>query len=167
MTTMENFSSLKKRPLDLILVSFYAFFIFSSFFFDSLNGLDLPIAADAPYFLCRLTYEVYAKGTDPLLIANPPFVQYATFVSAFVWGPLYILFIYGILKKKAWIRVPALMYSGALMYSMIFYIGLEFHNPLNPEWEVENGFKFLAFNGPYLLIPMLTAYRFRRPNPFG
>ncbi len=164
---MKNQWPLSKRPLDLVLVGFYSFFVISSFFFDSLNGLDLPLAADAPHFLCRLTYEIYAKETDPLLIANPPFVQYATFVSAFVCGPLYLLFIYGMVQRKSWIRVPALMYSGALIYSMIFYIGLEFHNPANPEWEVENGFKFLAFNGPYLLIPILTAWRFRKPHPFG
>jgi hypothetical protein len=164
---MSRLRDLLNRPFDLVLTLTFSFFTISSLFFDILNGLNLPLSADSPAWLCRITYELYAKDTDPLLIANPSFVQYATFISALVFGPFYVLFVYGFIYRKNWIRLPGLLYASALTYSMIYYFYLQFFNPENPELIVQNPLKFILWNGPYLLVPILMGIRMRKPNPFA
>ncbi len=35
-----------------------------------------------------------------------------------------------------------------------------------PEFQTQNPVKFLAFNLPYVLIPLLLLIRMRKPQPF-
>ena len=166
MRIMSNIKPLKQRPYDLFFVVIFSMFTVSSLFFDILNGLDVELSATGSNPLGRLTYEWYAKGTDPLLIENPSLAQYATLISALVWGPMYLMFVYGFWKQKSWIRVPGLLYSGALTYSMLYYIWIQLADPDQTGLVSEHPVRFLLFNGPYLVVPILLGFRLRKAPIF-
>ena len=44
-------------------------------------------------------------------------------------------------------------------------VSLEFFG--EPEFQTQNPAKFLAFNLPYVIIPILLLIRMRRPRPFA
>lgn len=81
-------------------------------------------------------------------------------------GPMYLMFVYGFWKQKSWIRVPGLLYSGALTYSMLYYIWIQLADPDQTGLVSEHPIRFLLFNGPYLLVPILLGFRLRKASVF-
>jgi len=59
--------------------------------------------------------------------------------------------------------MPAIVYVSAMTYGMVLLFGAEFLGDLPPT----NVPKFLAFNLPYLVVPLLLGYRMRGPRPFS
>jgi len=53
----------------------------------------------------------------------------------------------------------------SMISDMLPTLGVEFFG--EPEWVTPNPVKFLAFNLPYVLIPILLLIRMRRPLPFA
>jgi hypothetical protein len=153
---------LRERPGDWLFVLAFAFFAFSSTFSDSLVARGIALAADSPSFWARANYW-YAAGTDPLLLAPPTSLQVQVTVSAFVFGPFYLLLVWAFVTGRDGIRMPAIVYVAAMVYGMVVFLGTELLGPLPPT----NLPKFLAFNVPYLVIPLLLAWRMRRPYPFS
>jgi hypothetical protein len=179
---------LSERKYDWFFIIIFAVFVFTSLAADLVNGVSAP-RPDHPYFWARAVYDLYALGNDPLLIANPKFLQAMTFISAFIFAPFYIVLIYAFIKGKNWIRPFALVYVGMILESMIVLLTVEFTGDaalfqtmceggvksagelanmgLNQDLTVQNVPKFLAFNLPYKLVPILLAVRMWRPNPFS
>ncbi len=80
----------------------------------------------------------------------------------------------GFIKGWNHIRVPGLIYGGALTHGMITYMA----EGTTSYWATEgwrliegctepNTAYYLACNIPYLLIPFLMIIRMWKPNPFG
>jgi len=69
-------------------------------------------------------------------------------------------------RGRAVIRVPALLYAGALTLAMLMIFAEELGSPV-PGWASPRPRKFAAYNLPYLIVPMLTGLRMWRPYPFG
>ncbi len=153
---------LRDRRADLFFVLAFAFFAFSSFFSDAWAGLGVDFSPDSPNFWARANYW-YAAGTDPYFLSHPIHLRLQTFISGFVFGPFYLLLVYAFVTGKDWIRMPALLYTAAMVYGMVIFLGSELFGPLPPT----NMQKFLAFNMPYLLVPLALAYRVRREYPFS
>lgn len=153
---------LRERPGDWLFVLAFGFFAFSSFFSDSLVARGIRLAPDSPSFWARANYW-YAAGTDPLLLSPPISLEIQTFVSAFVFGPFYLVLVYAFAAGKDWVRIPAVIYVSAMVYGMILFLGTEFLGALPPT----NLPKFFGFNLPYLVIPLLLGYRMRRRHPFS
>jgi hypothetical protein len=150
--------SLSERKGDWFFVLAFLLFALTSFV------VDLPILLGLDAIQERLAGS-YADA-DPLFVSPPPFLYVAMAVSALVWGPLYLYFVWGFLRGRNEIRVPALMYAAALTLAMVMIIAEELWSPI-PEWRTPRPGKFLALNLPYLIVPLLLAVRMRHPFPFG
>jgi hypothetical protein len=180
--------TLSERKGDWFFIIFFSCFVFTSFASDLVNAVSRP-SPDSGYFWARAVYDLYAVNNDPLLIANPIYLRVMTFLSAFVFGPFYIILVYSFIKGKNWIRPLALIYTGMIVESMIVIIVAEFvgdahlfsqmcqagvksveelaKTGLNQDLTVQNPAKFLAYNLPYKVVPVLLAIRMRSENPFS
>jgi hypothetical protein len=168
---------LADRKFDWLFVVAFGFFIVTSIITDSVNGLNGTLDPDSPYLVERFIYDTYARVADPLLILNPPQVRWSAFISAFVWLPLYVFFLFGFIKGWNHIRVPGLVYGGALTHGMITYMAegtLGFmategwaDPALCPGCTQPQTWFYLLANTPYLLIPLLMIIRMWKLNPFG
>jgi len=67
----------------------------------------------------------YGANFDPLVAENPLFLRIMSGLSAFVFGPFYFVLAWGVAKQRAWIRTPAIVYAGVMLYSMVVHIGVE------------------------------------------
>ena len=179
---------LSERKYDWIFIVFFSVFVFTSFAADMVNAIMRP-DPESGYFWARAVYNLYAYGNDPLLIANPMFLRMMTAISAFLFGPFYIVLVFAFVKGKNWIRPFALVYAGMIVESMIVLLGVEFAGDLElfkmmgengvksaealaemgltPSLKVINPGKFLLFNLPYKLLPIVLAVRMWRPKPFS
>jgi hypothetical protein len=183
-----NILPLRERKGDWFFIVFFSCFIFTSFAADLVNGVMNP-SPHSGYIMARAVYELYAVNNDPLLIANPSWLRAMCFLSAFVFGPFYIVIVYSFVKGRNWIRPFALFYAGMIVESMIVILFAEFAGEahmfsqvcqggvkavdelakagLNQDLSVQNTFKFLAYNLPYKIVPIVLAVRMRRENPFS
>ncbi len=167
---------LRERKLDVFFVVAFSFFIVTSIVTDSVNGLNGALDPDSPYPVERFIYDSYARLADPLLIVNPPQVRVSAWISAFIWLPLYVVFIYGFVRGVDRIRPFGLVYGGALTHGMITYMSEGIFGRVATEgWAdpslcpgcVEpNTLYYLAANGAYLLVPAFMIIRMWKPNPF-
>lgn len=168
---------LRERKLDWFFVVAFSFFILTSIITDSVNGLNGSLDPESPYVVERFIYENYAKIADPLLILNPPQVRWSAFISAFVWLPLYFYFLFGFIKGWDHIRIPGLVYGGALAHGMITYIAEGTLGFMATEGWADPAlcagcvepqtWRYLLANLPYLIVPLLMIVRMWKPNPFS
>lgn len=152
---------LTKRPVDLFFVVCFSCFAMTSFLFDSQVALNIPQSADGN-ILVRINFW-FASTADPILLKPPLALRTMITISAFVYGPFYLVLVYAFVREKGWIRIPALMYAATIIYSFapIFVQTVwgdtrPTHLPL-----------FLALYLPYLIIPSLLIVRMRKADPFG
>ena len=151
---------LSQRKRDWFFVVCFAFFAFSSFYSDAcytVYGTD----GDDRCVQANLAYAELAG--DRLFAAQPEFLRTRTAVSAFVYGPFYLLLIFAFVRGANWIRTPALIYVGAMVVGVCEHLAWEFRLGLVPRRPVV----FLAINLPYLLVPLLLGARVWRAQPFG
>ena len=155
---------LRERRWDIFFMIVFALFACTSAVSDAVPTLGLKIAPDASW-LGRINYS-YGHGTDPLFIHPPTWMRFVTGLSAFVYGPFYLLLVYCLAKGKNWIQVPAVMYATAISFiTGVIVFGTEFFSSNHAE-RVQNAPKFLAYNIPYVLIPLLLLARMRKEKPF-
>jgi hypothetical protein len=167
---------LRERKLDVFFVVAFSFFIVTSIVTDAVNGLNGALDPDSAYPVERFIYDSYARLADPLLIVNPPQVRVSAWISAFVWLPLYVLFVYSFLRGVDRIRPFGLVYGGALTHGMITYMAEGIFGRVATEgWAdpalcpgcVEpNALYYLAANIAYLVVPALMIFRMWKPHPF-
>lgn len=168
---------LRERKRDWFFVVAFSFFILTSIITDSVNGLNSSLDPNSSYFIERFIYNSYAKVADPLLILNPPQVRWSAFISAFVWLPLYFFFLIGFVKGWNRIRIPGLVYGGALTHGMITYMAEGTLGFMATEGWADpllcagcsdpQTWRYLLANGLYLIVPALMIIRMWKPNPFG
>jgi hypothetical protein len=97
---------------------------------------------------------------------NPPvWMRIVTGLSAFVYMLFYFVLVPALLKGWNWIQLPAVIYATMIStITGIIVFGVEFFG--EPEFQTQNPVKFLAFNLPYVLVPLLLLIRMRKPLPF-
>ncbi len=155
----------------------FGFFAATSVITDSVNGLNGSLDPESGYVLERFIYDTYARVADPLLILNPPQVRVSAWISAFIWLPLYLVFIPAFVRGWNWVRPFGLVYGGALTHGMITYMAEGIFGRMATEgWAdaalcagcVEpNTLYYLAANSAYLIVPALMIIRMWKRNPFG
>ncbi len=160
MTQSSNGSPLSSRPRDWFFVLAFSFFAFSSFFSDAWHALGL-LEGDA--FWARANRWYIEVAGDSYLAAGHAYSRVNSGISGLVFGPFYLVLVYALIKGKSWIRVPALLYVGAMLHGAIEFFVWEYWIGPRPG----NPLVFWAFNGPYVLIPFLLGVRMWRSNPFG
>jgi hypothetical protein len=73
--------------------------------------------------------------------------------------------VYALIRGRNWIQLPAVIYATLISgITGVVVFGVEFFG--EPEWRTPNPIGFLAFNLPYVLIPLLLLIRMRKPMPF-
>jgi hypothetical protein len=155
---------LRDRPLDIAFAVIFLLFTVTSGISDLVPTIGIPITADSTNWLAQSNYW-YGHDADPLFIDPPVWMRFVTGLSAFVYGPFYILLAYCLLTGRNWIQLPAVIYASAIsMITGVVVFGVEFFG--EPEFRTENPAKFLAFNLPYVIIPILLLIRMRKPLPF-
>jgi hypothetical protein len=107
----------------------------------------------------------YAHDADPLFMHPPVWMRIVTGLSAFVYMPFYIVLVAALARGWNWIQLPSVIYATTIaMITGVIVFGVEFFG--EPEFQTQNPIKFLAFNLPYVLIPILLLARMRKPQPF-
>jgi hypothetical protein len=143
----------------ILMLCFFAFSL-SSFLMDPLAAFHIPLSATSPCPIIRMSYS-WAMLTDPLWLEDPPFVRIDTFISVFFYGPMYVLLIFAFWLRWSWIRLPAIVMSGALMSNVVTYVGAEFLGD-----HVAKPALFVAVNAPYFIVAVCLAWRMRAQDPF-
>ena len=155
---------LTQRKADYFFIILFSVFVFTSIVSDAITGLAIPIRPDSTNFWVRSNYW-YAFHCDPLILNPPVWMQFVAGLSGFVYGPFYLLLVFALIKGQNWIRLPAVMYATCIsVLTGIVVFGVEFFG--EPQWRCQNPAKFLSFNLPYVIVPLLLLIRMRKPIPF-
>lgn len=169
---------LSERRYDWFFIVMFTFFAATSFCGDLVNFLFRP-DPDSHHFLARLVYRLYAQDADPLLAANPRFLQAGAGVSTLVFGTFYVVLVYAFVRGRDWIRLPAAFYAGMVVEAtfLVLVVGFAGDAPLFKRvcGAAYTGFdytftdvpKVLAFNVPYIVVPLLLVARMWRSHPFS
>ncbi len=156
---------LRDRRIDVFFAVVFCLFAVTSGISDWLVAVGVDMSPDSPNFLARANHW-YAADTDPLLLHPPLWLRVATGLSAFVYGPFYLLLAWSLITGKNGVQVPALIYATMIISITGFVMFPEEFFGSDPALRVTNTAKFLAFNVPYVLVPFLLLLRMRAPNPF-
>ena len=155
---------LKDRKIDIFFAVIFLVFALTSGISDAIPTLGIPITPDSPNALARANYW-YAIDADPLFMNAPIWMRIVTGLSTFVYGPFYFVLSYCLVKGKNGIQLPAVIYATMIStITGIIVFGVEFFG--EPQYQTTNAVKFLAFNIPYVAIPILLLVRMRAPMPF-
>lgn len=155
---------LRERRIDLFFAVLFVTFAVTSGISDAVPTLGIEMSPDSTNPLARANYW-YAVDADPLFMHPPVWMRFVTGLSTFVYGPFYLVLAYCLVKGKNWIQLPAVIYATMISsITGVIVFGVEFFG--EPEFRTQNAFKFLSFNLPYVLMPILLLVRMRKPMPF-
>ena len=146
------------RRLDWLFIVAFATFAATSLL------VDIPVVLGSTW-MRHLVAHHYGP-CDPLMVALPPFLRVAIGVSAFIWGPVYLYFIWGFVGGHNRIRPLALCYAGAVTLAMLMIFAEELWSPVSG-WATPQRATFFSYNLCYLAIPLMLGWRMRSPYPFG
>jgi hypothetical protein len=154
---------LRKRPFDAFLVFCFCVFSISSLVYEQfvVFGVDLSSTTD----IFGRSWYWYARSFDPVFLDPPLWLRIMCTIDAYVFGAFYLVFIYAFVKGRNWVRIPALLYGSAIVYSTIVYFGWEFLDAENRAQA--NLLAVFVVNIPYTIVPLLLMWRVRQREPFG
>lgn len=155
---------LSKRKFDYLFIVFFSWAFITCIISDAIPTLGVVESPHSSNILARWNYS-YASVNDPLFLHPPVWMRFVTGLSAFVYAPFYLLLVYALLKGKNWIQLFSVIY-GTLIVGItgVIVFGVEFFG--EHQWRTPHPGSFLAFNFPYVLIPLLLIIRMRKPLPF-
>jgi len=168
---------LRERRYDWFFIIAFAIFVGSSFTGDIVNMVARP-DPDSGFIFARLVYHVYAGDADPLLIANPRFLQVGASISALVFGTFYLVAIYAFAKGREWIRLPSFIYTGMIVQTTFIVLMVGFTGDATLfravcgagydgfDYTFTNVARVLAYNLPYIVVPVALTARMWRAHPF-
>lgn len=144
---------------DRLLAGWALSFAATSLIFDRIAALEcgpLQPADSGP----KALFYWWATTYDPLIAANPLWLQIMSGVSAFVFGPFYAWLAASLLRGRA-VRGPAIVYASVMLYSMVVFLGVHAFGELRPPvpWLVA------LLYAPYVLFPLVLLWRFL-PRPY-
>lgn len=149
------------RLYDRVLLAFALVFASTSLLFDRMAALEPGPLAPTSEGLRGLFYW-WGSTYDPLIVLNPLWLQIMSGISAFVFGPFYVALAYALVRRRPWIRGPALAYCAAMLYSMVVFLGVHsFGEPRPPVlWLVA------LLYAPYVIFPLALLRRMLPGPPF-
>ncbi|KAA9159784.1 DUF2781 domain-containing protein [Amycolatopsis acidicola] len=163
MTTPANLP-LRRRGVDVFFAVVFAAFTVTSVISDLLPTVGVDFTHPSANFFVNSNYW-YAHDADPLFMHPPSWMRIVTGLSAFVYMPFYVVLVYALVTGRNWIQLPAVIYATMIVtLTGVVVFGVEFFG--EPEWRTQNPAKFLAFNLPYVLVPLVLLARMRKPLPF-
>ncbi|BCJ74775.1 hypothetical protein CS0771_43190 [Catellatospora sp. IY07-71] len=155
---------LRARRIDIFFAVVFSAFTITSLIADLMPTLGFDFSEPSDNFILNANHW-YAHDTDPLFMNPPVWMRIVTGLSALVYMPFYVVLVYALLRGRNWIQLPAVIYATMIStITGIIVFGVEFFG--EPQWQTPNPAKFLAFNLPYVLLPLLLLARMRKPEPF-
>ena len=155
---------LKARRIDIFFAVVFAAFTVTSLISDLLPTVGVDFSRPSGNFFVQSNYW-YAHDADVLFMHPPDWMRIVTGLSAFVYMPFYVLLVYCLLTGRNWIQLFAVIYATMIVtLTGVVVFGVEFFG--DPATRTGNPGKFLAFNLPYVLVPLLLLIRMRSPLPF-
>ncbi len=154
---------LRERPLDAFLVAWFCVFALTSLVYEQFVVFGVDLAATTDPF--GRSWYWYARSFDPVFLDPPLWLRVMCGIDGYVFGPFYLVLIYAFVRGRDWIRVPALLYGAAIVYSTAVYFGWEMLDPENRARASLLG--VFVVNIPYTIVPLLLLWRVRRPRPFA
>lgn len=150
-----------RHPLDRLFIVAFPIFAFTSLVLEQwiVWGVDLRAAGDP---LGR-AWRWYAETLDPLLLDRLLSIRVMFGIDAFVFGPFYLVLTYAFVRRRNWIRIPALLYGSAMFYSVVVYNLMEIFSEHAAETNLAMVF---LIGAPYTIVPLLLIYRMWGPQPF-
>jgi len=155
--------SLSARPFDALLVFWFGLFAITSLVFEQYIVFDANLSLATDIF--GRSWYWYASSFDPVFLDTPLWLRIMCTIDAYVFGPFYVVLLYALVRGRNWIRVPALLYGSAIIYSTAVYFGWEFLDAANR--AEANLVAVFVVNIPYTILPLLLLWRMRSPEPFG
>jgi hypothetical protein len=158
---------LRRRPYDLL---FVGYFLLNATFITYVVDLEQLVIADPDAFRYPLwppaplvdLVQWYGQAYDPLLMARPAFWRMTIWIDVLFFGPYYVFASYAFVRGRDWIRTPALVWSGMMAANVLIILMEERYG----QWATPHFGLVLALNAPWLLMPLATIWRVRRPHPF-
>ena len=155
---------LRQRPFDIVFIVIFSLFIVTCIISDSVEGLGLDQVANSTNILVQWNYT-YSSNFDPLYQSHPIWLRFISGTSAFIYVFFYIVLIISLVKGWNRIQFWAIIYATMIIsLTGIPIMGVEFFGPVGQ--RTPNPAIFLAYNGPYILFPLLLLIRMRKPLPF-
>ena len=155
---------LRQRPIDIFFIAIFSVFIITCIISDSVEGLGLDQVANSTNTLVQWNYW-YASNFDPLYQSHPVWLRFISGTSAFVYVGFYVILIISLAKGWNRIQLPSVIYATMIIsLTGIPIMGVEFFG--SAAERTPNPAVFLAFNLPYILVPLLLLIRMRSPWPF-
>jgi hypothetical protein len=158
---------LRRRPVDVI---FVAFFAVNASFITYVVDLEQLVIKDTSNFSYPVwppaplvdLFHWFGRNYDPLLMARPPFWQMTIWIDVLFFGPFYVAAIYAFARGRAWIRTPALVWSGTMLANVLIILMEErYGEHATPHFGV-----VFAANLSWLLMPVAMIIRMRRDPLF-
>ncbi len=150
---------------------FVVFFLINFFFITYIVDLEQLVVPDPLHFqqpswppaaMVQMVHW-YGSSFDPLLMARPQWWKMTIWLDVLFYGPFYAFAIYAFIRGRDWIRVPAIFYCGMMFADVFIILGEEIAGPhATPHLPL-----VLALNLPWLLMPILLAFRLRSEHPFA
>lgn len=147
--------------IDRVLVACFGVFAFTSICMEPYITFGVDLARTTGP-LGRAWY-FYAAHWDPLFLDQPTYMRVMTGIDEWVYGPMYLVLIYAFIRRRNWIRLPGLLYCGAIIYSTLVYFLTEFVS----QGQRANLAMVVLVNIPYTIVPCLLVWRLRHPNVFA
>ena len=159
---MPGVRPLLQRPLDLLLIAFFSISVLYGFLWSLPQGLGVPVAPDSPWPPLRALHD-WAVRIEPAHLDPSANLIASCLLDGFVHAPFLVVLIYALVTGRSWIRIPALLYVGSSLTNMSLYFYDTFfgaHPPLDLA-------VYIPMNLPWLVMPLLLAWRMRSPEPFA
>ena len=150
-----------RRSLDVGLVAFFTVTILYGLLFSLPEGLGVPVAADSPWPPLR-SLHAWAVQEEPAHLDPPAVLRASCLFDGLFQAPVLVFVVYGLLRRRRWVRPLGLFYAGAAVTNMFFYFATTFWGPTPPPHLGV----YLAFNLPWLVAPAILAVRLLPEDPF-
>jgi hypothetical protein len=155
-------TGIRRRPFDLALAGFFSISVVYGLLVSLPEGLGVPVAPDSPWPPLRALHG-WAAAQEPAHLDPPPALLASCLFDGLFQAPACAVIAYGLVRRRAWLRGPALFYAGAALTNMFYYFFQTFAGP-HPPTQLS---VYLPFNLPWLMAPMALAWRVRRAPLFG
>jgi hypothetical protein len=159
---------LRRRPCDLLFIGFFVVNLLLVTYGMDLEQLVIADPAHFHYPIWPVAPIVdlahwWGHTFDPLQWARPVWWKVTIWIDALCFGPFYMVGTYAFLRAKDWIRLPSILWAGAMLTNVVIILSEEAYGP---HATPHLGIVFLA-NLAWLVIPVALIVRmWRSEKPF-
>ncbi len=169
----ETVIPLRRRPLDIIILAYLLFnLLFVPYLISieqiaiagpvSLHPANFAYPAWPPRFFIDIVHW-WEGNFDPLLLARPVWYKATIWLDVLLFGPFYLFAVYAFIRRRNWVRLPAIIYSAVMFTNVTIILSEELWGPhaaVNPLVPVLANAAWFIF--PFIII----ARMWKNDHPF-